>query len=152
MRSCNAADTSQQPVSTLNNAMIRSGGWRERDAAKPCGSLRNRTPRAARGWPRVAPVPGARWGLDRPVRPGGGLQGWGKGGEGWLGLGVTGAGGAAQRRDGVRCGGTVREPVCVHRTLGVGATRRRGEEPPAWRHAAGGGGLGVQAIARVQHT
>lgn len=151
MRSCNAADTSQQPVSTLNNAMIRSGVWRERDAAKPCGSWRNRTPRAARGWPRVAPVPGARWGLDRPVRPGGGLQGWGKGGEGWLGLGVTGAGG---RPSGVtafaaaaRCGSP-----CVHRTLGVGATRRRGEEPPAWRHAAGGGGLGVQAIARVQHT
>jgi hypothetical protein len=59
-----------------------------------------------------------------------------------------GAGGAAQLREGVRCGGTVREPVCVHRTLGVGAPRRRGEEPPAWRHAAGGGGLGVQGALR----
>jgi hypothetical protein len=73
-------------------------------------------------WPRAATLPVARCGMDRPVLHGGGLQGLCTGGEGLLGIGFTGEGGAAQLLEGLRFCCTVLESVLVHRTLGLWAT------------------------------
>jgi hypothetical protein len=51
LRYANAASTSKPTVITSKSAMIRAGLLREREEAKKRGSLRKRTPRAARAWP-----------------------------------------------------------------------------------------------------